>query len=208
MPKIINTKWQSQKKYPTGCESVSTVICLNYLGINITVDEFIKNYLESGEIIKKDNQLYAPSPFDKFVGSPYDDDFSFGCYEPVIEKALNKLISDKKLNYEVKNLNNVPIGIIIKEYIDKNIPVIFWSTMFALPTKLTRKWIVPETGEIFQWRGNEHCLLLVGYDNEKNIYYFNDPMKNQEEAYPYDKEIIEKRHQEQFSNACAIIKKN
>ena len=39
-------------------------------------------------------------------------------------------------------------------------------------------WIVPETGEKFQWRGNEHCLLLVGYDDEKDGYYFNDPWNN------------------------------
>ena len=206
MPKIINTKWQSQKKYPTGCESVSTIICLNYLGINITVDEFIKNYLESGEIIKKDNQLYAPSPFDKFVGSPYDDDFSFGCYEPVIEKAVNKLIKEKNLNYEVKNLNNVPMTEIISNYIDKDIPVIFWATINLLETIKTTIWIVPETGEKFQWRGKEHCLLLVGYDNEKNGYYFNDPWNNIGTIL-YNKELVEKRHAEQYSNAVAIVKK-
>ena len=206
MPKIINTKWQSQKKYPTGCESVSTVICLNYLGINITVDEFIKNHLESGEIIKKDNQLYAPSPFDKFVGSPYDDDFSFGCYEPVIEKAVNKLIKEKNLNYEVKNLNNVPIKEIISNYIDKDIPVIFWATMYMKETIFNKSWIIPETGENFDWRGREHCLLLVGYDDEKDGYYFNDPLVDQE-LILYNKDLVEKRHQEQFSNALAIIKK-
>ena len=206
MPKIINTKWQSQKKYPTGCESVSTVICLNYLGINITVDEFIKKYLESGEIIKKDNQLYAPSPFDKFVGSPYDDDFSFGCYEPVIEKAVNKLIKEKNLNYEVKNLNNVPMTEIISNYIDKDIPVIFWATMYMKETIFNKSWIILETGENFDWRGREHCLLLVGYDDEKDGYYFNDPLVDQE-LILYNKDLVEKRHQEQFSNALAIIKK-
>ena len=206
MPKIINTKWQSQKKYPTGCESVSTIICLNYLGINITVDEFIKNYLESGEIIKKDNQLYAPSPFDKFVGSPYDDDFSFGCYEPVIEKALKKLISDKKLNYEVKNLTNVPMDEIIRDYIDKDIPVIFWATMYMQPHGNGNMWIVPETGEKFQWRSREHCLLLVGYND--NGYYFNDPMQDEHPTFYGDKALVEERHKEQYSMAVALVKKS
>ena len=33
-------------KYPTGCESVSTVMLLQYLGYSLTVDEFIEKYLE------------------------------------------------------------------------------------------------------------------------------------------------------------------
>ena len=33
-------------KYPTGCESVSAVMLLKYLGYEITVDEFIQNCLE------------------------------------------------------------------------------------------------------------------------------------------------------------------
>ena len=52
----------------------------------------------------------------------------------------------------------------------------------------------------------EHCLLLVGYDDEKDGYYFNDPLVDQE-LILYNKDLVEKRHQEQFSNALAIIKK-
>ena len=33
-------------KYPTGCESVSAVMLLQYLGYEISVDEFISKYLE------------------------------------------------------------------------------------------------------------------------------------------------------------------
>ena len=194
------------EKYPTGCEIISTIMNLLYLNIIITPEEFIDNYLEKGDYIKKDNQYYTPSPFDKFVGSPYNDN-SFGCYEPVIEKALIKLFSEKNLNFEVKNLNNVPMDIIIKDYIDKDIPVIFWATMDLKQTKDTRQWIVPETGEKYTWKAYEHCLLLVGYNNEENNYYFHDPLKK-EGPIPYNKEIVEKRHKEQFSNACAIVKKN
>ena len=99
------------------------------------------------------------------------------------------------------------MDIIIKDYIDKDIPVIFWATMDLKQTKDTRQWIVPETGEKYTWKAYEHCLLLVGYNNEENNYYFHDPLKK-EGPIPYNKEIVEKRHNEQFSNACAIVKKN
>ena len=207
MTKLINVEYINQSdKYPTGCESISTIMCLHYWKINITPEEFIDKYLEKGDINKKDEQLFAPNPFDKFVGSPYLN-FSFGCYEPVIEKALNKLISDNQLNFEIKNLNNVPIDTILKEYIDKDIPVIFWATINLKESYYSRIWTVPETGEKYQWKAQEHCMLLVGYNNEKNGLYFNDPFNNNG-VILYDKALVEKRHEEQFSNAIAIIKRN
>ena len=33
-------------RYPTGCESVSAVMLLQFLGCSVTVDEFIENDLE------------------------------------------------------------------------------------------------------------------------------------------------------------------
>ena len=41
------------KLYPTGCESVSTVMLLRFLGIDITVDEFIEKYLEKKSFEKE-----------------------------------------------------------------------------------------------------------------------------------------------------------
>ena len=207
MSKLINVKYLDQSvKYPTGCETITTIMCLLYWNVNITPEEFIEQYLDKGDVVIKDEQIFGPNPFDKFVGSPYLD-FSFGCYEPVIEKALNKLISDKNLNLEIKNLNNVPIDTIIKDYIDKDIPVIFWATMDLKESYYSRTIIVPETGEKYQWKAREHCMLLVGYDKEKNGLYFNDPYNNNG-VILYDKTLVEKRHEEQYSNALAIVKKN
>ena len=35
--------------YPNGCESVSAVMALRYFGIDMTVDDFIDNYLDMGD---------------------------------------------------------------------------------------------------------------------------------------------------------------
>ena len=100
---------------------------------------------------------------------------------------------------------------IISDYIDKDIPVIFWATMYMLPYFNGSIWIVPETGEKFQWRAREHCLLLVGYDfdDEKQEYYyiFNDPMKA-DSVQKYEKAIVEQRHKDQYSMAVALMKKS
>ena len=206
--KIIPVEYIDQtEKYPTGCESVSTVMCLKYHGLDISVDEFIQNYLEMGKIYIENGKMFAPDPNIKFVGSPYDS-HSYGCYEPVIEKALNKILLDKNINnFEVKNLTNIPMDSLIKEYIDKDIPIIFWATIDLKPTFEGSKWIIPETKEQYVWKAREHCLLLVGYDIEKKLYYFNDPWKNHG-TIGYDMDLVEKRHKEQFSMAVALVKKN
>ena len=206
--KVINVTYIDQTKdYPTGCESVSTVMCLNYHGFDMSVDEFIQNYLEMGEMYYKGNKLYAPDPNVKFIGSPYDP-HSYGCYEPVIEKALNKVIKDKNKNeYQVKDLTNVPMDDIILNYIDKDIPVIFWSTIDLKPYFNGTKWFIPETGKEYIWRAREHCLLLVGYDTDNNTYVFNDPWNNHG-VIDYDKDTVEKRHQEQYSMAVVLFKNN
>jgi len=206
--KIIDVQYIDQtEKYPTGCESVSTVMCIKYHGINITVENFIDKYLEKAKMIEVGGKLYAPDPFKKFIGSPYNS-HSYGCYGPVIEKALNKMLKDLGLTdkFETRNLNDVPVKELIDNYINNDIPVIFWATIDLKPSYNGTKWIIlPEKRE-YTWRAREHCMLLVGYDYEKKLYYFNDPWDNHG-LIGYDMELVEKRHKEQFSNAVALLKK-
>ena len=60
--------------YPTGCESVSAVMLLQFLGVDITVDEFIEKYLEKQDFEKRDGEMFGPDPRKYFCGSPYDED--------------------------------------------------------------------------------------------------------------------------------------
>ena len=76
-------------KYPTGCESVSAVMLLKYLGYEITVDEFIQNCLECREMEIRDGVLYGPDPNKFFCGNPYDEE-SYGIYARGLQKALAK----------------------------------------------------------------------------------------------------------------------
>ena len=52
-------------------------------------------------------------------------------------------------------------------------PVVFWATLDFQPVPEKRDhWLLAD-GTDFAWKCNEHCLLLVGYDDEN--YWFNDP---------------------------------
>ena len=56
--------------YPTGCESVSSVMLLRHLGYQVTVDEWIENYLECQEFETRDGIMYGGDPRKVFCGSP------------------------------------------------------------------------------------------------------------------------------------------
>ena len=190
--------------YPPDSEIQTTMMCLNYYGFNISSVDFVNNYLETGELYYENNIWYGPDPNKKFAGSPYGKE-DYGCYEPVIENAIKKYFKDHKIkNYIVKNLNNVPIEKIIKDYIDKDIPVIFWSTLFLLPSVSVESWIDPETDKRIIRKENKICLLFVGYDDEKEVYYFHAPFSGANIAY--NKGLLEERHRELFSMAVAVIK--
>jgi len=58
--------------------------------------------------------------------------------------------------------------------------------------------------KFFTWRYNEHCLVLVGY-NEK-CYIFNDPLSEKNTAY--DRKTVEKRFEEMGKMAVTIVPLN
>ena len=199
--KIIQVPYIDQSvKYPTGCESVSTVMLLQYLGYDISVDEFIADYLEMKAFEEREGQLFGADPNLYFCGSPYDQD-SFGCYAPVICTALTKAIGKE---YEIINETDTLMEDLIKKYIDKDMPVIFWACINMREPIVGPEWKLLDSGESFTWISNEHCLLLVGYDEEG--YYFNDPHENRGLIH-YEKELVKMRHATQYSMAVAVKKK-
>jgi len=200
--KIIQVPYIDQSvKYPTGCESVSTVMLLQYLGYDISVDEFIADYLEMKAFEEREGQLFGADPNLYFCGSPYDKD-SFGCYAPVICKALEKAIGDK---YEIRNETNTSMNELIRKYIDADMPVIFWACINMREPIVGPEWKLFDSEEVFTWISNEHCMLLVGYDEEG--YYFNDPHENRG-LIRYEKELVEDRHKAQYSMAVGVCRKD
>ena len=200
-PSILNVPYIYQCiDYPNGCESCSTVMALNYLGIDITTDEFIDNYLDMCEVPHVDeNGVYAGySQWTHFAGDPRDSS-GLCCYAPVIVNALNKFIDTSK--YKIDEMYDVPIEDLCAKYITNGIPVVFWATMYMqAPFDMGWSWTVPDTGEIFTWVAPMHCMLLVGFDDD--FYYFNDPVAGKQVAYT--KEATETAYEGLFRQAVAI----
>lgn len=198
----IDVPYISQKdRYPTGCESVSTVMLLQFLGYDISVDTFIENYLECRAFEIRDDQIYGADPKEYFCGSPYSED-DFGCYAPVIKKALEKAIGE---SYDIMDETGKPMAWLLEKYIDKGMPVIFWACIDMREPIVGPEWRLLDSGETFTWISNEHCMLLVGYDDDG--YYFNDPYEGHGVIH-YPKELVENRHKAQYEMAVGVCKKN
>jgi len=197
--KLISVPYISQAgEYPTGCEVVSTSMLLKYYGYNISVDEFIDDYLESSFLEEVNGKLYGPNPNEAFVGEPRSV-YSYGCYAPVIVNSLNKILGKE---HWVKNTTGSEFNELIENYIDKDIPVLVWTSLNLLPTESGAEWYLRESGEKFQWISNEHCMVLVGYDKDK--YYFNDPYEGNG-VVGYDKKLVEKRFKELGDQSIVIL---
>lgn len=178
--------------YPVGCEIVSTAMALNYIGLDVTVEELTDEHLPLGPFHYSVRGIYyGPDPDEYFSGSPYASN-GYGCYSPVIIKMLNSYLDRTK--YVVYAPKSKTLDQLCS-YIDEGLPVIVWATESMSEAKNTIYWtkLIPSgeswkpVNKIIHWISPEHCLLLVGYDDD--FYYFNDPLAGKQ--FPYLKEECE-----------------
>lgn len=184
--------------FPTGCESVSAVTVLKFYGEKVTAAQFIDNYLpKNAEFYYDGFKRCGPSPYEYFIGNPRTA-ASFGCMAPVIEKALCDYFGS---NERVKNTTGTELDALCKKYIDNGIPVIMWATINMLETNPKNTWYLSD-GTRFTWPGNEHCLVLIGYD--ENNYFFNDPYAGK--TVKYEKNTVKDRYAELGRQSVVILK--
>lgn len=202
MAKHIKVPYLDQSKAaPTGCESVSCVMLLNWLGVDISIRDFIDHYLDKADFQWRDGVLYGPDPRECFAGDPYDPE-AMGCYAPVIRRSLERLVGDR---FEVIDETGTDIETLVRRYIDgEGLPVLLWTTIDLKPYIEGPSWRLLRDGSEFVWRSNEHCVLLVGYDDEH--YILNDPWNNNGVVF-CDKALVQTRHAEQHSQSVALRKK-
>lgn len=192
----------SQEEIPTGCESVSTVATLQYLGINISIDDFISAFLPRKNFYWKNNILHGPNPHEYFAGDPYQK-ASLGCYPAVILKALSEMKNSSYPgmdNLNFKNVSGIDLETLTTQYIDNQIPLILWVTI-AMKEPYAGMQYFLEDGTQYTWTAQEHCAVLCGYDDFS--YYLMDPLSNGK-IVAYPKELVENRYNQMGRYALVI----
>ena len=181
---------------PTGCETVSATMVLNFYGIDVSAIEFATNYLHSSdEFIKSKDRVYGPDPNEVFVGNPFEN-YGYGCYAPAIEKAVN----DSDLNCKAEVITGKTLDELCNEYIVNDEPLLVWVTLRMEEPQESDSWYIDDDIE-FTWKSGEHCVVLVGF-NEK-YYFFNDPATGG--VLAYEKDISQQRFEDMGAQALRII---
>ena len=178
-----------REKYPTGCESVCAVMDLQYYGVDLSVEEFIDNYLPLGDAphVNAQGEYVGCGPREAFPGSPYEES-GWGCYSPVIEKALVRALEDSgRKDLAVARLDGSTLEDLYGRYVSQGVPVLLWATIAMEAPVESTQFFLEDGGQLFTWLYPLHCLLLTGED--KDCYYFNDPLVGKNVAYP--KEQVE-----------------
>lgn len=176
---------------PNGCEITSLAIVLNYLGFEVSKDTLSEDYLPKEKAGKANF-------FEEFVGEPSNRN-SYGCYSEAIVTAANNYLSDNESEMRAENLTGCKFQEVMMEVKEGN-PVILWGAAYIeSEPSFSTEWIVD--GEYLKWKTNLHCMVLSGYDLNKNIVYVSDPMRGIKE---YDLEEFIKRFKQFYSQAIVI----
>ena len=79
-------------------------------------------------------------------------------------------------------------------------PVIVWATSnMNQDPGYTTEWIV--NGEYIIWKANMHCMVLIGFDTDKETVIVSDPMVGIKE---YEMETFIKRYKQFYSQAVVL----
>lgn len=113
--------------------------------------------------------LYGSNPFEVFVGHPAKDydEGSYGCYAPPIITALNRL------NIKCSNISGCSQEELLS-YISEGNPVVVWGTYNGRDIVYLDEWKYPDNSGSYVNLKGEHCMVLIGYDDDK--VYLNDPI--------------------------------
>lgn len=188
LEKQLSVPYISQEgSFPNGCESVSAVMLLRYYGFDITPDEFIDSYLPCEPVRISWGTRYGPNPKLVYAGDPRSDSDGYGCFAPVIVKAMNSYLSGK--GYYAKNVTGTSLSTIASTYIDSGNPVLVWGTVGMKEIDRIIQWQSDDRTESFLYPANEHCMVFSGYDGEN--YWFSDPYdSNGTVAYPISDSVM------------------
>lgn len=165
--------------YPTGCESVSLYMLLNYYGIDVTVDDIIDELPKGPVPYGSGDNVKGANPEKEFVGNPKSK-YSYGVFNEPIRQTANKFKEGALTK------KNASIDDLYKILLKKN-PIEVWFTTDMEEGIIYReqdKWYDYETGEIVRWPRHEHAILVTGIDSD--YIYYNDPNTGKKEKLEID----------------------
>lgn len=168
--KVGNVKTLSMKnilqnpELPTGCESVSLTMVLNYYGFNLGKTAIASSYLPKSS---SGNFVTA------FAGDPFSS-HGMGIYAPGLKDTANKFLKAKKSSLRAYDVSGMSLARLYR-FLNNNTPVIVWNSMY-MRTPVPYSFTYQTLGKSWRFYMYEHCVVLMGYNKTKNQVLINDPL--------------------------------
>ena len=189
----LTVTWVGQyPELPNGCEIVSSAIVLNYLGFNVDKVDLAKDFFSQDE---KDGKVLDFRNY--YVGNPLDYT-GLGCYASAVVDAVNSYLKTQKTELHAFNYTNYPFEELLNQVAEGN-PVIIWVTQYMEEPFYGIREMIDDENIVYI--SQEHCLVLTGYDMDKNIVKVSDPLVGNTE---YDMELFKKRFTQLMYQAVII----
>jgi uncharacterized protein YvpB len=187
---IVMNELLQRPSLPTGCEITSLTAVLNFWGYSVSKETMSDNYLEKKEVGEA-------TAYEAFLGDPTTNS-GYGCFAPVIVKAANKYLSENNSFYRAYDLSGTSLEDLYAE-INQNHPVIVWATINMGEPRFYDQW--KQEDGTYAWVGNEHCLVLTGYNKTTNSIYVMDPLAGN---VKYDLTLFNTRYEQLLKQAVVI----
>lgn len=164
--------------YKTACESVATVATLNYMGYDVTIDEFLDEYLDTidpwaTEVFECESNIFDSY----FVGNPRTS-AGWLCNPPVICEAVSEYFSEiGEADCRPYDYTGVGFSFLLDE-VAAGHPVVLWVTHGCIDTELR------------DWKGHpyfarSHAVVLNGFDRRRGVVFITDSVEGKVEL-PYE----------------------
>lgn len=190
-----------------GCETYACTMLLQYLGYDMDEYQFADNYLICSLTSWSDDGSvhYGPDMNSAMAGTAY---MGFGIYAPAMAKSMNNYLKAVGSQQKATPLEGISLDELCHKYIDNDIPVMVWATTWMEEPEVGSTWVVDyvdenakySIGDTVEWMEHEHCLVLIGYDEEN--YYFADSYKGAVSCF--EKEVSQTRY-EQIGTMAIVV---
>ena len=192
-----------------GCETYACTMLLQSLGYDMDEYMFADNYLICAPTWWGDDGThYGPDMYSAMAGTAYA---GYGMFAPAMAKSMNNYLAAVGSKQKAYPLDGVPLEQLCRDYIDKDIPVMVWATTWMWEPNIGEfYWVVDyvdpeigraEIGDTVYWPEHEHCLVLIGYDEDE--YYFADSYKGA--VSHFEKALCQQRY-EQIGTMAIVVK--
>jgi uncharacterized protein YvpB len=161
---------------PTGCEATALTMLLNWAGVEVEKREVAQSLPKESTPREQAGVMVGGHPNRAFIGDPFTAD-SYGVFHQPIAKLLDSYLPGRALDLT---------GITFDELLAISVsrPVVVWATIELKKPRVVITWRDEQTHELIHWQSPEHCMTLVGYDQEHVLIH--DPHTGGCEAYERD----------------------